>query len=217
MIAAMQPTGAAVGGLGAWGYVGLVFNLGLVLVAIWAAVMAMRWYVRRMNGEIGGARQLQVLESRALGPNRSLHLVRLADRAVLLGVTADRINALLTVDDPAEVERMVAAAAAGQDGGLRRVAGDVSSLAGISLRSVPWQALLRRVWPTPPPRTRTRTRPQGARPAAPVSTRAGAVSGPADSLGSAMQRASVAAAYGREASIMAAQRAIAQARAADAR
>lgn len=227
-IASAQVPGAAVGGLGPWGYVGLVFNLGLVLVAIWAAVMAMRWYVRRMNGEIGGAKQLQVLESRALGPNRSLHLVRLADRAVLLGVTADRINALLTVDDPDEVERMVAAAAAGQDRGLRRMAGGVSGLAGISLRGAPaqtwfnratWDAFVRRVWTGPAPRTRSRARAQASRPMVtqmPMSVPM-ASDTPNDALGTAMQRASAAAAYGREASITAAQRAIAAARAADAR
>jgi len=222
-----QVTGAAVGGLGPWGYLGLVFNLGLVLVAIWAAVMAMRWYVRRMNGEIGGARQLQVLESRALGPNRSLHLVRLADRAVLLGVTSDRINALLTVDDPAEVERMVATAAAGSEGSIRRVAGDMSGLA-TSLRSVSmptwlnratWDAFVRRVWTGPARRPSTRARVQTRPMATPQMPMHASMPMeiPGDALGTAMQRASVAAAYGREASITAAQRAIAAARAADAR
>lgn len=144
--ASAQLPGAEVRGMGPWGYLGLVFNLGLVLVAIWAAVVAMRWYVRRMNGEVGGARQLQVLESRALGPNRSLHLVRLADRAVLLGVTADRINALLTVDDPAEVQRMVTAAAAGSNGSLLKIAGDVTGRAGISLPSAAWTRVVGQWW-----------------------------------------------------------------------
>ncbi len=234
--ASAQLPGAEVGGMGSWGYLGLVFNLGLVLVAIWAAVVAMRWYVRRMNGEVGGARQLQVLESRALGPNRSLHLVRLADRAVLLGVTADRINALLTVDDPAEVQRMVTAAAAGTNGSLLKMAGDVTGRAGINLPSAAWTrvagqwwAALLRGWIGPTPRARSRLRPlmRAPQPAAPASMPArapGATNAPSaaasaapDVMGGAMQRANAAAAYAREASIAAAQRAIAEARAADAR
>lgn len=216
--------------MGPWGYLGLVFNLGLVLVAIWAAVMAMRWYVRRMNGEVGGARQLQVLESRALGPNRSLHLVRLADRAVLLGVTADRINALLTVDDPVEVERMVAAASAGSTSGLRQIASEVTGRSGISLPSasvlqpvMQGMRTLLRGWLGPAPRARTRPRTRASQPAqvsmpaeAGSPGRAPATPSP-DVMGGAMQRANAAAAYAREASIAAAQRAIAEARAADVR
>jgi hypothetical protein len=46
------------------------------------------------------------LESRSLGPNRSLQLVQVGNRAVLLGVTAERISAVLEINDPIEVERL---------------------------------------------------------------------------------------------------------------
>src|SRR5205085_2836016 len=92
-----------------WAWLNLLLRLGLVLVAIWAAVMAMRWYVHRVNRDGSRvSRQLQVIESRSLGPNRALHLVRLNGRAVLLGVTAERISPLLTIDDAEEVERLTA-------------------------------------------------------------------------------------------------------------
>lgn len=214
---AAEPVGAAVGGFSGWDWVGLVLRLGLVLVAIWAAVLAMRWYVRRMNGEGGGGHQLQVLESRALGPNRSLHLVRLADRAVLLGVTAERISALLTVDDAAAVERLAAASAAGREGALRQVTGSLSGLAGASLRGAPWRALLRRLWPAPRSRAGARVGARSVRPPAAASGGASLPGTPAGITSSAAQRARVAAAYGREASIAAAQRAIADARGADGR
>lgn len=93
-------------GLGDW--VGLVLRLGLVLGVIWGAVAAMRWYVRRTQG-VGGRgtlAALEVIETHALGPNRALHLVRLGDRAVLVGVTPERITSLMTVDDPEEVRRL---------------------------------------------------------------------------------------------------------------
>ncbi|PKN78086.1 MAG: hypothetical protein CVU47_12750, partial [Chloroflexi bacterium HGW-Chloroflexi-9] len=93
-------------GLGDW--VGLVLRLGLVLGVIWGAVAAMRWYVRRTQG-VGGRgalAALEVIETHALGPNRALHLVRLGDRAVLVGATPERITSLMTVDDPEEVRRL---------------------------------------------------------------------------------------------------------------
>lgn len=100
------PSGLAAYGFGDW--VGLIVRLGLVLLVVWGGIVAMRWYSRKMNGPGGSARHLQVLESRALGPNRALHLIRLGDRAVLIGVTQERINALLEIEDPAEVERLAA-------------------------------------------------------------------------------------------------------------
>ena len=68
----------------------------------------MRWYLRR-TGSIaggGGKQHLQVLETRSLGPNRSLQLVRVGERAVLVGVTQERVSSLLQIEDPDEVERL---------------------------------------------------------------------------------------------------------------
>lgn len=94
-------------GVGDWLNLGL--RLALVIAVIWAAVHGMRWYVRRVNrgGSRGGIRALEVLETHTLGPNRTLHLVRLGDRAVLVGATQERITQLLTVDDPAEFKRIM--------------------------------------------------------------------------------------------------------------
>ena len=111
--ASAQEAGTEVGsdvtsfGIGDW--VNLGVRLALVVGVIWAAVHAMRWYVRRMNRGTGrnGLRALEVLETHALGPNRTLHLVRLGDRAVLVGATQERITQLLTVDDPDEFRRLI--------------------------------------------------------------------------------------------------------------
>ena len=125
---ALDGVGGGVGGYGAGDWLGLGLRLRLVLVVVWGAVMAMRWYVRRTGGVTGGGddgRQLQVLETRALGPNRSLHLVRLGGRAVLLGVTPERINQLLEIDDPDEVERLSVAITQAEPppGSLRAIVG----------------------------------------------------------------------------------------------
>ena len=105
--ATAAPIGGSVSGYSATDWLNLVLRLGLVLVIIWFAIVAMRWWVRRMNGATGsGGGHLHVLETRSLGPNRSLQLVRLGGRAVLLGVTAEQISPVLEIDDPAEVERL---------------------------------------------------------------------------------------------------------------
>ena len=129
---------AEVGGgllaFGGWEWFNLVVRLGLVLVVIWGAIVLMRWYVRRMNGEVGGSgRRLQMIETRSLGPNRSLHLVRLGSRAVLIGVTPERINQLLSIDDPEEVDRLTRPLETVEPGGgatLSSMVGNLSSLIG---------------------------------------------------------------------------------------
>jgi len=94
-------------GIGDW--FGLIVRLALVVSIIWGAVIAMRWYVRRTSGASGrrgSIRAMDIVETHALGPNRALHLVRLGDRAVLVGATPERITSLLTIDDPDEVRRL---------------------------------------------------------------------------------------------------------------
>jgi len=100
--------GGAVTSFGFGDWLGLGVRLALVIAAIWAGVTGMRWYVRRVNGGPGRSRigALEVLETHALGPNRTLHLVRLGDRAVLIGATPERITQLMTVDDPGELQRL---------------------------------------------------------------------------------------------------------------
>lgn len=99
--------GVSTFGVGDW--LGLGVRLALVVAVIWVAVAGMRWYVRRVHqgGRRGGLGALEVIETHALGPNRTLHLVRLGDRAVLVGATPERITQLMTVDDPEELQRLV--------------------------------------------------------------------------------------------------------------
>jgi flagellar biosynthetic protein FliO len=102
-----SPVGNAVSGYSVTDWLNLILRLALVLVVIWAAIVAMRWWVKRMNGGVGSSNgHLQIVESRSLGPNRSLQLVRLGNRAVLLGVTNERISPVLEIDDPAEIEKL---------------------------------------------------------------------------------------------------------------
>lgn len=125
--------GSAVSAFDGGDWVGLTMRLALVVAVIWAAIWGLRWYTRRVSGIGGTGRVLQVLETRALGPNRSLQLVRVGRRAVLVGVTPERINQLLEVDDPEEVERITQALETSRSSapleGVSRLAGTISRLA----------------------------------------------------------------------------------------
>lgn len=210
--------GSAVPSYGVLDWLNLGLRLALVMCAIYAAVVAMRWYVLRVNGDGSRlGRQVQVLESRALGPNRSLHLVRLGGRAVLLGVTAERINTLLSIDDASEVERLVEAASTPAANPLQRVADGMSGLASMGIarrergvsprrRASEQPTLLARAieWlnPLPPQRQRPQYRGVEAPAAQPPVPAAAPL---------AAQRAQAANAYAREATVAAAQRAIVEA------
>ncbi|MCC6237081.1 MAG: flagellar biosynthetic protein FliO [Dehalococcoidia bacterium] len=139
VVALAQAPGEVGGGvvrLGAWDWINLVVRLVAVVAIIWGAFWALRWYNRRIQTGYGAGRSLEVLETRALGPNRSMQLVRVGRRAVLVGVTVERINQLLEIDDPEEVERLAQAAVAEQGRGpaLNRVVESVSRFA-IAARS----------------------------------------------------------------------------------
>jgi flagellar biosynthetic protein FliO len=153
-----EVVGDAVTGFGALDWFGLGLRLALVVAVIWGVVWAMRWYVRRMNGgPAGSGRLLHVVETRALGPNRSLQLVRLGDHAVLLGVTPDRINALLSLDDPDEVERLTevaeqpAAVSGVVDAAIARLGGSLARFGGRRGSPRPAAAPADAAPPSPPP------------------------------------------------------------------
>jgi len=213
--------GSAVPSYGVLDWLNLGLRLALVIGAIYGAVVAMRWYVRRVNGDGGRlGRQVQVLESRALGPNRSLHLVRLGGRAVLLGVTAERINTLIAIDDASEVERLVEAANTPTVNPLQRVAEGMGGLASMGLarrerrapvarRTASQPTLLARAleWLNPLPPQRLRPQYRAAEAAAMQQPLPAAA--PATPL--AAQRVQAANAYARETTVAAAQRAIVEA------
>jgi hypothetical protein len=54
--------GGGLTGLSVTGWLNLVLRLALVLVAIWLAIVAMRWWMRRINGGVAGSsRHLNVI------------------------------------------------------------------------------------------------------------------------------------------------------------
>ena len=64
------------------------------------------WWLRRLAPRAGAGRHLRVIESVSLGPGQSLHLLRLADRGLLVASSRDRCELLCELDTlPADEQR----------------------------------------------------------------------------------------------------------------
>ncbi len=67
-----------------------VISLALVL----GMLAGLLWWLRRMAARSSSGRYVQVIETVALGPHQSLHLVRLGNRTLLLASTPQRCELL---------------------------------------------------------------------------------------------------------------------------
>lgn len=75
----------------------LVVGLAIVVVLIYLTGMALRALQRRRTGTRARP-AIELRESLTLGPGRALHLVRVADRFVVVGATSTHITMLAEVD-----------------------------------------------------------------------------------------------------------------------
>jgi flagellar biosynthetic protein FliO len=97
----------------------------MVLVVIGLLVLFMhflRKYLFKPVGDGGQGSQFQVIRQYHLGPRKNVALVRFAGRLLVLGVTDSNINTLAEIDDPEEVEKIIADAgsSSGAQGGAFR-------------------------------------------------------------------------------------------------
>ncbi len=80
----------------------------------WAAgILAVGWIVRQFlktSGplSLGNQTAIELLTRQSIGPQQQLALVRLGRRIILVGTTPTGMSTLATVDDPAEVQALVA-------------------------------------------------------------------------------------------------------------
>lgn len=75
----------------------LVVGLAVVIVLIYLTGLALRSLQRRRIGTRGRP-AMELRESLSLGPARAVHLVRVADRFLVLGATSTHISMLAEVD-----------------------------------------------------------------------------------------------------------------------
>jgi len=85
-------------GWGVWDWLQYLLSFALVI----GLLLAMLWTLRKLQGQQGmlrrsGAR-LQVVESLSVAPRQKIAIVRVQDREMLVGVTAQQITALGWLD-----------------------------------------------------------------------------------------------------------------------
>jgi flagellar protein FliO/FliZ len=74
-------------------------RLGLSLLAIIAIIYITIFLMRKVSGNrVGRGRTIQIIEQTYLAPKKSVCLLRLADRVVLVGITDNSINLLTELD-----------------------------------------------------------------------------------------------------------------------
>lgn len=85
----------------------LVVKLGLVVGLIYVTVWLLRAYVGRARpGAAGSSARIDVLEAAALAPGRSLYLVEVADRVLVVGATSGSLATLAEITDPEAIARL---------------------------------------------------------------------------------------------------------------
>lgn len=79
----------------------VVIKLGLVLALVYAAMLSLRWLKKGKHQHLTGGATINVLETTGLAPGRSLHLVVVGDKTLLLGATDTHISLLAELPDAA--------------------------------------------------------------------------------------------------------------------
>lgn len=83
----------------------MIASLGVVLAMILLLLYGIKRLTRQRMGTTGG-RRIQVLESHYMGLKKSISLVRVPGKVLVLGVCADRINLLDTLDEDSVHQQM---------------------------------------------------------------------------------------------------------------
>jgi len=83
----------------------MIASLGVVLVMILGLLYGLRKLTRQRMGT-GGGKQIQVLESHYMGVKKTISLVHVPGKVLVVGVAGDRINLLDTLDEDNVLKRM---------------------------------------------------------------------------------------------------------------
>jgi flagellar protein FliO/FliZ len=76
----------------------MIASLGVVLAVIFLLLYGVRRLSSQRIGAAGG-RRIQVLESHYMGVKKTISLVRVPGKVLVLGISGDRINLLETLDE----------------------------------------------------------------------------------------------------------------------
>jgi flagellar biosynthetic protein FliO len=85
----------------------MIASLGVVLVMILGLLYGLRKLTRQRAGA-GGGKRIQVLESHYMGVKKTISLVHVPGKVLVVGVAGDRINLLDTLDEDHVLQQMAA-------------------------------------------------------------------------------------------------------------
>jgi flagellar protein FliO/FliZ len=85
----------------------MISALVVVLVCIYVCIYLLKKFMKRRTTAGGREGLLEVLETAYLGPRKTISLVRVADKSVLLGITENQINILTELGDE-ETSKIIA-------------------------------------------------------------------------------------------------------------
>ena len=97
----------------------IVSALAITIACIYGGIYALK----RMSGKrggFGGSRNLEILETTAVAPKKMISLVRVADKAILLGVTENGISTLTELSPEKTAEIVAVTQAAGETDGFQK-------------------------------------------------------------------------------------------------
>ena len=81
--------------------------LGLVIIVVIVAIFILRKKLGIKTGMIGRKRYIHVVDSVSLGSKKSLHLVKVPGKVLLIGVTNEKIQALSAITEKDIVDSIV--------------------------------------------------------------------------------------------------------------
>ena len=85
-----------------------ILSLGLSMLIIVGAVVALGWLYSRMRFNGGGpGNAINIVASRGLGPKERLLLVEVGDKQLLVGMTSSSVRTLHTFDRPVVAEEAI--------------------------------------------------------------------------------------------------------------
>ena len=80
----------------------MIASLGVVLGMVLPMILLLLYGIRRLSSQrmgAAGGKRIQVLESHYMGVKKTISLVRIPGKVLVLGISGDRINLLDTLDE----------------------------------------------------------------------------------------------------------------------
>lgn len=85
---------------------GMVLKLGLVLGLIYAAFIVLRRYFTRNKTVVQGKKPISLLSSLNLSPSRTVYVLEVGKRVLVVGATQNQLSLLTEVTDPETVDEV---------------------------------------------------------------------------------------------------------------